>query len=310
MYYSHKTKQFYKKVKDKTSIEFFKTNALNSIDKLKDTIEQIIKNVSYKNEVYTLPNDDIFKVIMTMTNNKIDSDIIKNYVEYRIKKPEKNSISLETKKPIKDVVEIIEEILDEDITDTSPQVSPKQEPEPEPDQRKQSKPLFISRRTPDKKTNQCPKCNKPICKSSTQCQECDRKERLLSDKPKYIKKKSNNCVDCNAPILKTSTRCKTCKKIHQQKDKPKKKCLDCRCDIFKYSKRCPECEKTRRLNNPMSSKKPPVEQLRKDLHKYSSMEQIGKNYGVSGNSVRKWIKTYNKILNDKLPTGIVKRHRL
>jgi hypothetical protein len=54
--------------------------------------------------------------------------------------------------------------------------------------------------------------------------------------------------------------------------------------IARYSSRCPNCAHVfiRKV------KRPDMEVLRKELAEFG-WEAIGKKYGVSGNSVRKWI---------------------
>lgn len=71
-----------------------------------------------------------------------------------------------------------------------------------------------------------------------------------------------------------------------------KQCMDCNTKVKYNNNRCMKCANKNRFLN-TKSKRPPYGQLKKDL---SSMTYvgIGKKYGVSDNSVRKWKKIYEK----------------
>ena len=75
------------------------------------------------------------------------------------------------------------------------------------------------------------------------------------------------------------------------------KCLDCNTSIYKSSKRCIKCNSKKRYIEKKSNRKvaerPTYKQLKKDLEN-SSYVKVGKKYNVSDNSVRKWLKTYEK----------------
>lgn len=69
----------------------------------------------------------------------------------------------------------------------------------------------------------------------------------------------------------------------------KHKCIDCDNEIWNTSVRCTECYnlKSRKVARPT------YEQLLEDKQTLN-MVQIGKKYGVSDNSIRKWLKYYEK----------------
>jgi hypothetical protein len=76
--------------------------------------------------------------------------------------------------------------------------------------------------------------------------------------------------------------------------KKENKCIDCEGKIHKKSTRCRSCSSKR--NNSINRKVkniPSLDQLEKDLETLS-MVKVGKKYGVSDNSIRKWIRQYRK----------------
>jgi very-short-patch-repair endonuclease len=90
----------------------------------------------------------------------------------------------------------------------------------------------------------------------------------------------------------------------ESKEEPNKlktnKCLDCDTSIYKSSKRCIKCNSKLRFKMGTQKRKvikrPSHKQLKKDLEN-SSYVQVGKKYNVSDNSIRKWLKTYEKYKN-------------
>lgn len=89
-----------------------------------------------------------------------------------------------------------------------------------------------------------------------------------------------------------------CPNCHSQTDnycgsanqnKTKYYCPDCGKEILKRSQYCSVCARkhTRRVERPSS------EQLLQDFYKLKSITKIGEKYGVTDNSIRKWLKTYN-----------------
>ena len=74
------------------------------------------------------------------------------------------------------------------------------------------------------------------------------------------------------------------------------KCQDCNTLISLQSKRCNKCENKNRINKSLlTSKKPTLEQLNKDLKNLGSYVQVGIKYNVSDNCIRKWIRKYQNI---------------
>lgn len=64
-------------------------------------------------------------------------------------------------------------------------------------------------------------------------------------------------------------------------------CLDCGKECTYGASRCLDCQKTeRRLNIPK------IEQITEDIKNLIYLEAIGRKYSVTGNCVRKWIKSY------------------
>jgi hypothetical protein len=68
----------------------------------------------------------------------------------------------------------------------------------------------------------------------------------------------------------------------------KSKCIDCSTPIVKNATRCVPCH----LRTTRKVTRPPLETLLKEI-KETSYLAVGKKYGVTDNSVRKWIKHYN-----------------
>ena len=71
------------------------------------------------------------------------------------------------------------------------------------------------------------------------------------------------------------------------------KCLDCNISIAEKSTRCNKCENKHRFLTNKKGKRPPHEQLLKDLETMSYVK-VGQKYGVSDNGIRRWLKTYDK----------------
>lgn len=86
----------------------------------------------------------------------------------------------------------------------------------------------------------------------------------------------------------------------EENDLKTNKCLDCNTSIYKSSKRCIKCNSKLRFKMGTQKRKvikrPSHKQLKKDLEN-SSYVKVGKKYNVSDNSVRKWLKTYEKYDN-------------
>jgi Zn finger protein HypA/HybF involved in hydrogenase expression len=91
------------------------------------------------------------------------------------------------------------------------------------------------------------------------------------------------CPNCHAQTSNFGT-----KNIKEETLKNIKKQYFCECgkEIKKSSKRCPECDK---INQRKVKERPIKEELVKMI-KNSSLEAVGRKYGVSGNAVKKWLK--------------------
>lgn len=81
------------------------------------------------------------------------------------------------------------------------------------------------------------------------------------------------------------------------RQKKKYFCFDCGKEITKGAIRCVECDRKRNQN---LSKCPSKEELEKEIPKHPSLESLGRFYGVSGASIKKWIRKFN--LNNPRPT--------
>ena len=88
------------------------------------------------------------------------------------------------------------------------------------------------------------------------------------------------CPNCNAAL---DTHCG--KNIKKDKKLKKVKYCDCGNEISKNAKRCIECYSSSRRK----IERPTKEELLK-MVKDTSFVQVGKKYGVSDNSIRKWLK--------------------
>lgn len=69
-------------------------------------------------------------------------------------------------------------------------------------------------------------------------------------------------------------------------------CLDCGVFISKRSKRCKNCDEIIQRK----VERPSYETLLKELEE-SNYSAVGRKYGVSDNSIRKWLKSYKKQLS-------------
>jgi hypothetical protein len=86
-------------------------------------------------------------------------------------------------------------------------------------------------------------------------------------------------------------------KTYKEATKEIQKCIDCDKDISPLCDRCVYCYKIYQAAHLVKVVRPSYEQLVEDT-KNLTMVAIGKKYGVSDNSVRKWIKKYEKDMSD------------
>jgi len=73
------------------------------------------------------------------------------------------------------------------------------------------------------------------------------------------------------------------------------KCIDCNILISITSQRCNKCEHKKRSDKVIiDTKRPSLDQLKKDLKTLGSYVQVGVKYEVSDNCIRKWIRKYEE----------------
>lgn len=82
------------------------------------------------------------------------------------------------------------------------------------------------------------------------------------------------------------------KKRLEEKNK-KYFCIDCGQEISKYGKRCQSCAARLFTPKKVSIEERPTREELKHLIRTTSFVQIGKKYGVSDNTIRKWCLSYN-----------------
>lgn len=138
-------------------------------------------------------------------------------------------------------------------------------------------------------------------------------EEYLIEKLK--KSEKIKCFDCDKSVSRNSIRCRSCNniKLGEERRLNFKKCkcgnfIDERCNSCKDCKRlkeikiCSECsnectgEKCKKCysNGRRLVERPPIEKIIEEIEElgYSA---VGRKYGVSDNSIRKWIKNYKKV---------------
>lgn len=95
------------------------------------------------------------------------------------------------------------------------------------------------------------------------------------------------CPNCNAGL---PTHCRGNRKPKESKKPKKSKKYYCKCgnEKYRYSKECIKCrsKSQRKVKN-----RPSLDQLLKDIEE-TSYVKTGEKYGVSDNTIRKWIKFY------------------
>lgn len=80
-------------------------------------------------------------------------------------------------------------------------------------------------------------------------------------------------------------------------EKINNKCLDCDKDISNHSTRCIDCNYKNKFIE-ASTDRPSYEQLKKDFEELKYYTTIAKKYSVSDNTIRKWMKKYEKYSNE------------
>jgi len=127
----------------------------------------------------------------------------------------------------------------------------------------------------------------------------EEEEELVEDEEENIEEEKENQEDIQKRVCKKCSKNKDidmfkkhgrgysleCDKPYQR---PRGNCLECNSMLFnKQSKRCVACAK----KNTRIVDRPSYEQLKRDLENMSYVA-CGKKYGVSDNSIRKWIRFY------------------
>lgn len=87
--------------------------------------------------------------------------------------------------------------------------------------------------------------------------------------------------------------------IIKQIEKPTnkiKKCVDCNIDVSKRATRCGDCNYKLRFNNlgKKIDERPSLETLNRDIAELKNFSAVGRKHNVCDNTIRKWIKNYNK----------------
>jgi hypothetical protein len=143
------------------------------------------------------------------------------------------------------------------------------------------------------KTNmkKCADCDKFISKKSLRCRLCHYALMKSTTERNTKEHTKGYCIDCNNSIDIKAVRCVPCsdKIIENANNKIKNKCIDCEANIDIKATRCTTCYQL----NSRKVERPSYEQLIKDKETLN-MVQIGKKYNVSDNTIRKWIRRYEK----------------
>jgi hypothetical protein len=135
---------------------------------------------------------------------------------------------------------------------------------------------------------ECKDCKIKIKKGSIRCKKCSAKNR-------HANKKDKELTDEQIEELERELE-EELKEIEENEENEKKKCVDCNKEINKNSTRCNGCS-SKKFNKRKVENRPSLEQLEKDLETMP-MTKVGAKYGVTDNSVRKWIKNYKKELGN------------
>jgi len=85
-------------------------------------------------------------------------------------------------------------------------------------------------------------------------------------------------------------KCRNVKRITEEN-----KCIDCNKIIYKTATRCQSCSGKKYTARKVKKDRPSLDQLEQDKESMSIVA-VDKKYGVSDNTIRRWIKQYKKIL--------------
>ncbi|MEI6422819.1 MAG: HNH endonuclease, partial [Lentisphaerota bacterium] len=132
----------------------------------------------------------------------------------------------------------------------------------------------------------CPNCNSQL---NTSC-------------GKNIRK-IGNCFTCGHPVSKKDTHCSECKtEIQHEKhiliNKQKITCPVCGKRKYRTSEKCKKCSEITNGSHCRKVERPSKELLSEMIQKYP-LTTIGKKYGVSGNSIKKWCQWYGIVIENR-----------
>ena len=105
----------------------------------------------------------------------------------------------------------------------------------------------------------------------------------------------NNLIDTDSDNEEINSHYNANESEESEVEDDSNKCIDCDVQIMKESTRCNKCSgKLRFIDS--SKDRPSYDQLKDDLKK-SNYTKVGEKYKVSDNTIRKWIKKYEKYDN-------------
>lgn len=110
---------------------------------------------------------------------------------------------------------------------------------------------------------------------------------LEKESKKQKIKKTYICIECGGICSKENSKCIKCCRV--KKEKKEYFCIHCGNKVSKKNKMCVKCKQIsqRKVNRPS------YKQLEKEINE-TSYCAVGRKYGVSDKTIRKWIKYYEK----------------
>lgn len=126
------------------------------------------------------------------------------------------------------------------------------------------------------------------------CPNCNSQTKTFSGRNQ---KKNRVCLKCNDKTFSKSKYCEKCRPIVKAEFHAKRvgKCIDCGMPICVNSTRCRSCRSIN-SNRRKIINRPSKEVLLELTNKFSIVE-VGRKYGVSDNTIRNWVKIYDKMAN-------------